>query len=47
MVKSHGQKKVLGGALLTSLDESIMATKAESRPLSFEGMSQDPYLHGI
>jgi len=44
MVKSHGQKKVLGGALLTSLDESAMAMKAESRPLTFEAMS---HLHGI
>ena len=47
LCKSHGQKKILGGALLTSLDESAISMMAESRPLTFEEMSQDPYLHGI
>ena len=47
MCKFHGQKKILGGAILTSLDESAIAMKTESRPLTFDEMSQDPYLHGI
>lgn len=45
--KYQGQKKIYGGALLTSLEECIIAMKAESRPLTFDQMCQDPYLHGI
>ena len=49
LVKYHGQRKILGGAILTSLDECTIALNPESTcvSLTFDEMAADPYLHGI
>ena len=49
LVKCHGQRKILGGAILTSLDESSIAMNPESPTVSltFDEMASEPYLHGI